>query len=149
MKTDWCTGRLLQTVCMLALLSLSVGGGNTLLHAQSAKSPTDTYHAYGKALKAAKSWDDVLPFLASGSVAQITALPADRKRQYLAFAKIVAADRNMPEIIKETTDGDAATVVIAYCSEDRKRGKATVSLLREEGAWKFQKDQSDVGLEAC
>ncbi len=150
-RTNLSIQPLLGTVCMTVLLSLSVSVGNILVPAQAAdgRSPTDTYHAYDKALQAAESWRDVLSFLASGSITEIAALPVGKRRQYLAFAKIVAADRNMPEILTETTDGDMATVVVSYCSEDRKRGKATVSFLREEGVWKFRKDHSDVGLETC
>ncbi|MGI9404761.1 MAG: hypothetical protein ACR2O4_00195 [Hyphomicrobiaceae bacterium] len=117
-------------------------------NAQS-KAPKDVYLAYNAALETAKSFDDITPYLVKESVDGLAAMSEKDKTENFGLLKIFGTGKTGVKILKETIDGDNATVIAEFCSQDGNKGKVTTPMKLEEGSWKMAKSNSTTSLEKC
>jgi hypothetical protein len=95
--------------------------------------PADFYLRFTRAIAAASSMDDLVPFVALPVRAHLIALAAQARKDKLASAK-----RETPEqvsITSEEIEGDLATLKLTGTRGGKSvRGKATI--VREDTGWK-------------
>ncbi|MGI9476289.1 MAG: hypothetical protein ACR2PI_06270 [Hyphomicrobiaceae bacterium] len=114
----------------------------------SAKSPSDTYLAYIKAVKQSTSWDDLLPLLTAKDAGPIRAMPTEKRKRLHEFYKSIVVDRKNIKVISEETTGKKAIVIATYC-DDGRQGKETTPLRLENGTWGIGKGNSEGSLTSC
>ncbi len=121
--------RILSPSMALALVA-------TLAAAQPAEqTATQFYLAYRAAFEKAKTIDDLLPFLAKTMREQLAAPPeADRQRR---FRILKALDEYTGvKVIKETKSAGGVNLDVEGFDAAKKKSKATVQIIKENGAWK-------------
>ena len=100
---------------------------------------TQFYQAYKAAFTKAKTIDELLPFMTKAKVDEISQLPkADWPKAFEMIKDFYVFSNE--KVVKETATATGATLNVEAIDPDKKKYKATVTLLREGGAWKFSEE---------
>ena len=99
-------------------------------------SPTDAYLQYHAAIVDASDVSAVAPLMVRSVNEDISHVPTQMKPMYFGMIKNLAP-RNV-QVVSEKVDGDKAQLALSSNSKDKKSG--TVTLLREDGVWKVEKE---------
>lgn len=101
---------------------------------------SEFYLAYRAAFDQATSFDELLPWAAKARRDQIAKAPAGERAEAFAMVKMFD-DRINVTVVKETPSPDGAELQVEGISAER-RGKATgvITLVREDGAWKIDRE---------
>jgi hypothetical protein len=92
--------------------------------------PAETYRAYRQAFDQAKAFDELWPFMDKATLARAKTAPP----------KGLSDVRNV-QVVKETVTGDRAVLEAAGDNAGTgNRSRATVKLVKEDGAWKIQQE---------
>ena len=102
---------------------------------QAAQSASEFYQAYRKAFAKAQKVEDILPMMAAPRRAQMEKTPADERKMMFGMLKEMTAEQGDVKITKET-----ATPTGAELSVTAKGGTGTVTLVKEGGVWKLDKE---------
>lgn len=117
-------------------LSIALMMAATLVAAQPAEqTATQFYMAYRAAFQKAKTLDDLVPFIASGKRASLATIPAAERPEMFGLIKALDTYTGV-KVIKETKTAAGVTLDVEAIDGDKKKSKATVQLVRENGAWK-------------
>lgn len=130
------TRRILSLPIALALVA-------TLAAAQPAEqTATQFYMTYRAAFQKAKTIDDLLPFVAKTMREQLAATPAAERETI--FGLIKALDQYTEvKVVQETKTATGASLNVEALDGDKKKSKATVQMVKENGSWKvFGEDWS-------
>ncbi len=100
------------------------------------QTPTETFYAYRKALAAAKSYSDILPFMESKGRAMIESFPPETQGKMFELLKKFAGTYSDIAVTKETVTGE--TAVLDLSGKDPKGQPATgsVPMTKEASGWK-------------
>jgi hypothetical protein len=79
--------------------------------------------------------EDLLPFMAANRRAQMEKTPADERTMMFDMLKEMTAEQGDVKILKETATANGAEL-----SVQAKDGTGTVTLVKEGGAWKLDKE---------
>jgi hypothetical protein len=125
-----------RIVRMTAALAMAMMVGAATLPAQG--TGTEFYMSYVAALGKAKSVDDLLPFMSKKRVEQIKAEPAaDRAMMFDMIKEFAPKD---VKVVKETPSAGGATIEASGSDGSGATMKGTITLVKEAGAWKVDKD---------
>ncbi len=128
-------------VLCLGVCATILAGGLAVAGPPANQTPTQFYMAYRAAFEKATKIDDVLPFMCAANRSQAEATPqADRDKM---FQMIKMMDTHTKvKVLKEDrqADGSVALSVSGYDSDQKKDVTATVTIVKEAGAWKLQKE---------
>ena len=102
---------------------------------QASQTGSEFYMAYRKAFAKAQKIEDILPMMAAPRRKQMEKTPADERTMMFGMIKEMAAEQGEVKIVKET-----ATATGAELSVTAKDGTGTVTLVKEGGAWKLDKE---------
>ena len=102
---------------------------------QAPQSATEFYQAYRKAFAKAQKIEDLLPMMAASRRKQMEKTPADERNMMFGMLKEMTAEQGEVKVLKET-----ATATGAELAVQAKDGKGTVTLVKESGAWKLDKE---------
>lgn len=128
--------RVARAVC-LSVLFISVAAPTW---AQTpAKNASEFYMQYRKAFDAAKKVEDILPYMSKTIRGQIEATPAVERAQMFGMLKVMGALTDV-KISKETPAGTGATLVVDALDSDKAKISGTISVVKESGAWKIDKE---------
>jgi Domain of unknown function (DUF4878) len=129
-----------------AVLALTIGAAAVAQPAPTYKSGGEFYLAYRAAFAKATKIDDLLPWMTKARNAQIAKAPADEKS--MMFGMIKEMDDNVQvKVVKETPRGDGAELQVEAISKGTKsKTTATVTLVKEGGAWKLDKESWKGGM---
>ena len=132
------TGRM---VLCAAACAVVVAVGAAVAAPPAAQTATQFYMAYRAAFEKATKIDDIMPFMCAANRKQAEAEPkADRDKM---FEMIKALDTHTQvKVTKEDrqSDGSVVLTVTAYDTDQKKNVGATVTVVKEGGAWKLQKE---------
>ena len=132
-----------QTALRASLVLAFVFSASPHALAQPAASyPTggDFYLAYRMAFDKATSIDELLPWVAKGRREQIANAPADEKKVGFDMIKMFD-DRINITIVNETpTAAGADLQVEGISAETRAKATGAIALVKEEGAWKIERE---------
>jgi hypothetical protein len=97
--------------------------------------PAETYRAYRQAFDQAKAFDELWPFMDKATLAR-----AKTAHGLFLLIKGLSDVRNV-QVVKETVTGDRAVLEAAGDNAGTgNRSRATVKLVKEDGAWKIQQE---------
>jgi hypothetical protein len=111
-----------------------------LAAAAPAGTPAEAYRAYRKAFDQAKAFEDLWPFMDKATLARAKAAPPKEAQGLFLLIKGLSDVKNV-QVVKETVTGDSAVLEAAGDNAGTgNRARATVKLVREDGAWKVQQE---------
>ena len=127
----------MMLVCRVFTLGLALAIAVPALagERQAAQSATDFYNAYRKAFAKAQKMEDLLPMMAANRRAQMEKTPADERTMMFGMLKEMTADQGDVKVLKETATANGAELAV-----QAKNGVGTVTLVKEGGAWKLDKE---------
>ena len=102
---------------------------------QTSQSATEFYQAYRKAFANAQKIEDLLPMMAASRRKQVEKTPADERTMMFEMVKEMAADQGDVKVLKETLNANGAELAV-----QGKSGTGTITLVKEGGAWKLDKE---------
>ena len=102
---------------------------------QAPQSATAFYQAYRKAFAKAQKIEDLLPMMAASRRKQMEKNPADERNMMFGMLKEMTAEQGEVKVLKETATANGAELAV-----QAKDGKGTVTLVKEGGAWKLDKE---------
>jgi hypothetical protein len=102
---------------------------------QAPQSATEFYQAYRKAFAKAQKVEDLLPMLAASRRAEMQKTPADERTMMFGMLKEMTADQGEVKVLKETATKNGAEL-----SVQAKDSTGTVTIVKEGGAWKLDKE---------
>jgi hypothetical protein len=100
---------------------------------------SDFYLSYRSAFDKATKIDELLPFMARETRAEVEATPASERAQMFEFIKMVGTLTGV-KVIREAKTGTGATLTVEALDPDRKKTVGTINIVREGGAWKLGKE---------
>lgn len=100
---------------------------------------SDFYLSYRTAFDKATKIDELLPFMAKETRAEIEATPASERGKMFEFIKMVGTLTGV-KIIKEAKTSTGATLTVEALDPDKKKTVGTIDIVREGGAWKLGKE---------
>jgi len=102
---------------------------------QAPQSATEFYQAYRKAFAKAQKVEDLLPMMAASRRAEMQKTPADERTMMFGMLKEMTAEQGDVKILKETATANGAEL-----SVQAKDSTGTVTIVKEGGAWKLDKE---------
>ena len=102
---------------------------------QAPQSATEFYQAYRKAFAKAQKIEDLLPMMAASRRKQMEKTPADERNMMFGMLKEMTAEQGEVKVLKETATANGAELAV-----QAKDGKGTVTLVKEGGSWKLDKE---------
>jgi len=98
------------------------------------------YLAYRAAFDKATSFDELLPWAAKARREQIAKAPANERAEAFAMVKMFD-DRVNVTVVKETPSASGAELQVEGISaESRAKATGVVTLVKEDGAWKIDRE---------
>jgi hypothetical protein len=126
----------LAAVAVVLALALSAGAQPAATY----KTGGEFYLAYRAAFSKAKAIDELLPWMAKGRRDQVAKTPADERTMMFGMMKEMDDNENI-KVVKETPKGEGAELQVEATSKGSKsKSTATVTLVKEGGAWKLDKE---------
>jgi hypothetical protein len=127
----------MMLVCRIFTLGLALAIAVPALASeeQSSQSATEFYQAYRKAFAKAQKMEDLLPMMAANRRAQMEKTPADERTMMFGMLKEMTADQGDVKVLKETATANGAELAV-----QAKNGVGTVTIVKEGGAWKLDKE---------
>ena len=127
----------MKLVCRVVTLALVLAIALPALAGaeQAAQSASEFYQAYRKAFAKAQKVEDILPMMAAPRRAQMEKTPADERKMMFGMLKEMTAAQGDVKITKETPTANGAELSVTA-----KDGTGTVTLVKEGGAWKLDKE---------
>ncbi len=118
-----------------------------LLAAQPApdKGPGQTYVAYRAAVQKAKAIEDLAPWLAKESRAMIDETPADERPMLFGMLQDMSGAMTDLKIVSEKIDGETAELAVEATADGAKT-KGTVTMRKEDGAWRLVTERWHSGM---
>ena len=102
---------------------------------QAPQSATEFYQAYRKAFAKAQKVEDLLPMMAASRRAEMQKTPADERTMMFGMLKEMTAEQGEVKVLKETATANGAEL-----SVQAKDSTGTVTIVKEGGAWKLDKE---------
>jgi hypothetical protein len=102
---------------------------------QAPQSPTEFYQAYRKTFAKAQKIEELIPMMAASRRAEVEKTPADERKMIFDMLKEMTADQGEIKVVKETATAKGAELAV-----ESKNGVGTVTLVKEGGGWKLDKE---------
>ncbi len=131
------TARAAVGLALAAVVALSLGA--VTAQAQKPQSGTEFYLAYKAAFDKATKIEDIYPFMAAARLAEMKATPADDRKMMFDMIKSMGAMTGV-KVLKETPTATGATLDVEGVGEDKSKQTGTITLVKEAGAWKVDKE---------
>jgi hypothetical protein len=110
------------------------------------KTGGEFYLAYRAAFAKAQSIDELLPWMGKSRRDQIEKTPAAERKEMFGMVKELDDNENV-KVVKETPRGDGAELQVEAVSKATKsKTTATITLVKEGGAWKLDKESWKGGM---
>ena len=119
---------------------LASSGPATAQPAANYSSGGEFYLAYRAAFDQATSFDELLPWAAKARREQITKAPASERAEAFAMVKMFD-DRINVTVVNETPSASGAELQVeAISAESRAKATGVITLVKEDGAWKIDRE---------
>jgi len=123
----------------LALVTFAVTASAAAAGQSQKQSATDFYMSYKAAFRKATKMEDLFPYMSKEKLAELKGASAADLRQLWEMSKDLYVFTN-EKVVKETLTATGATLDVEAVDADKKKYKATVTLVKEANAWKFQEE---------
>jgi hypothetical protein len=132
----------MRKLCVASCLSIAL----TLvwvapLRAQSAEiTASQFYTEYRAAFDKANAVEDIIQYMSTPRRQQIESTPADERAMMFDLMKMLGALSDL-KIVKEARAASGATLTVEALDGDKARTTGTITLVKETGAWKIEKEK--------
>ena len=116
-------------------LALAIAAPSLAAAGQASQTGTEFYLAYRKAFAKAQKIEDILPFMSASRRKQMEKTPADERKMMFEMIKEMSAEQGDVKVGKETPTATGADLAVTA-----KDGVGTITLVKEGGAWKLDKE---------
>jgi hypothetical protein len=131
----------LPLCCVLvAVSSVFVATGVSALGQKTEQTPTQVYLAYRAVLAKATSVDDLKPWHSKAVRAKMDATPKDESAMMLKLVKMLSEVTNL-KVVKEEKTSTGITLFVEAVDLDKTKKTGEVFLIREDGAWKLERER--------
>jgi hypothetical protein len=130
-----------RTVLCLAVCGAVLAGGVAVAGKAASQTATQFYMAYRAAFDKATKIDDILPFMCAANRKQVEGTPKADNDKMFGMIKMMDTHTKV-KVLKEDRQADGSVVlgVSAYDTDQKKDVSAKVTIVKENGAWKLQKE---------
>ncbi len=138
-----------QTALRASFVLALVFAASPIASAQPAaayKTGGDFYLAYRVAFDKATSIDELLPWVAKGRRDQIANVPADEKKKGFEMIKMFDDRVNITIVTETPTAAGADLQVEGVSAETKAKATGAITLVKEEGAWKIERENWKSGM---
>jgi hypothetical protein len=133
-----------------AVLTFALAATTCLLEAgqpAAGKAPGETYLAYRAAMLKAKTIEETMPWLAKEARAQVEKTPKDERSMMFEFMQEMAGAVTGLEVVNESVKGETAALQVRGTdAESKSKVTGTITMVREDGAWKVAKESWGAGM---
>ncbi len=123
----------------LTIAAMMVSSALAEVTRQADQTATAFYLSYRDAFRKATKIDDILPYLAKSRRGMIDTTPAGERPKMFEVIKSLDRFTNV-KVLKETKTATGATLSVEGLDSDKTKSTATIDLVREDGAWKIDKE---------
>ena len=129
------------TVLCVAVGVAMLAGGAAIAGSPANQTATQFYVAYRAAFEKATKIDDVVPYMCAEARKQIGSTPAADRDKMFGMIKMLDTHTKI-KVLREDRqpDGSVMLGVSAYDTDQKKDVTGTVAIVKEDGAWKLQKE---------
>ena len=129
------------TVLCIAACGVIVAGGSALAAPPASQTATQFYMAYRAAFDKATKIEDILPYMAAANRKQAESQPKAERDKMFEMIKMMDTHTKV-KVLKEDRQADGGVVlsVSAYDTDAKQDVSAKVTVVKEDGAWKLQKE---------
>ncbi|HVN76888.1 MAG TPA: hypothetical protein VMT19_11260 [Thermoanaerobaculaceae bacterium] len=130
-----------RTVLCLAVCGVVAAAGAALAGPPANQTPTQFYMGYRAAFEKATKIEDILPYMCAANRKEAEGTPADDRAKMFGVIKMMDTHTKV-KVLKEDrqADGSAVLSVSAFDTDQNKDVTAKVTVVKEDGAWKLQKE---------
>lgn len=130
----------IKSVLYFIIFLLSTG---ITIYAAEQNGPVEVYDLYLTAIKAADDLDDLSPYITERKRAALESLPEENKSGSLQFKKNIANSTVRKDIKSDINENETKLTINAVDSSSKKNVVVTVTMLKEGGEWKVDKEEFD------
>lgn len=133
--------RFRRTVLCIAVCGAILAGGFAVAGPPANQTATQFYMAYRAAFDKATKIEDILPYMCAENRKQAESTPADERAKMFGMIKMMDTNTKV-KVLREDrqVDGSVVLGVSAYDTDQKKDVGATVTIVKEDGAWKLVKE---------
>ena len=133
--------RFRTTVLCIAACGVIVAGGRALAAPPASQTATQFYMAYRAAFDKATKIEDVLPYMCAANRKQAEGQPKGERDKTFEMIKMMDTHTKV-KVLKEDRQADGGVVlsVSAFDTDQKQDVSAKVTVVKEDGAWKLQKE---------
>ena len=131
-----------RTMVMCVLVGAVVlAAGFAAAAPPAGQTATQFYMAYRTAFAKATKMDDIMPYMCAANRKQAEGMPKADRDQMFQMIKLLDTHTKI-KVTKEGRQGDGsvALTVTGYDTEQNQDVGAVVTIVKEDGAWKLQKE---------
>ena len=129
--------RAIARIAVAAVVALGIG--QLSVQAQKPQTGSEFYVAYRAAFDKAKKIEDIYPFMSAARVKEMKSTPAEDRAMMFDMIKEMGALTGV-KVLKETAAANGASLNVEGVSPDKSKQTGTISLVKEAGAWKIDKE---------
>jgi hypothetical protein len=130
-----------RTVLCIAVCGTILAGSAATAGPPAKQTATQFYMAYRAAFDKATKIEDVLSYMCAENRKQVESTPAADRAKMFDMIKMMDTHTKL-KVLKEDRQADGSVVlgVSAYDTDQKKDVSAKVTIVKEDGAWKLQKE---------
>ena len=125
-------------LALAAVVALSLGA--VTAQAQKPQSGTEFYLAYKAAFDKATKIEDIYPFMAAARLAEMKATPAEDRKMMFDMIKSMCSMTGALGAGRKPRRQRRAMLYVEGVGEDKSKQTGTITLVKEAGAWKVDKE---------
>jgi hypothetical protein len=122
------------------IASLVLAWSASLAIAQPAQSASQFYMKFRAAFEKAKAIEDLLPYMAKETKAQIEATPAADRPKMFELVKIMNKLTDVKVVKEERAADGSVTLSVEGIDADKKKNTGKVTIVKEGADWKVGKE---------
>jgi hypothetical protein len=134
--------RKIATLLVAALVALALGSAAYAQKAApTAKTASEYFVKYHDAMAAAKTIEDLRPFMDADQQKEMDAASKEEKEMGVKMMSSMYADITNVKVVKETAKGNTYTLdVTATQASDKQAGTGTVEIVKDGASWRVDSE---------
>jgi hypothetical protein len=133
---------MMRKLCVASCLQIVLTfAGAVPVQAQPAEmTASQFYTEYRAAFDKAETVEDIIQYMSASRRKQIESTPADERAMMFDMMKTLGVLSDL-KIAKETRTAGGATLSVDALDSDKAKTTGTITLVKENGAWKIEKER--------
>ena len=124
----------------VAVAAALLAGASAASAQGSSETASQFYMRYRAAFDKAKAFEEIAPFMSAKTRKDMESRPADQRKKMFAFVQVMSAVKDAKVVKEEKTAAGATLTVEAISTMEGGKTTGTITLVREDGAWKVDSE---------